>query len=481
MDGKSTQLPWEALQHAEGDIPWPALYNFAAAIVADPLVVDKLIDLYEQAVDSDYGQEHYEEFYIPAIFALAAPQLSDERRSEIGAFLVQKLAEAGHNDGDLLMEVLVAACGSMGPVVLPTVLETIAKELDHRGAWFHLWGLMELAAKTEDSELRNRVIQACVELLQQADRGEIEPIDAIDAAWTLALMGCRDCAVLLGRLKKKSPKCFGRADYAEALQLLKGHLDYTPLPNLWEMPVKEWLEPRWKMAKQWYEEHQGSNYEDDDFEAGDRRAMLLAERFMQSQHAQGLAGELFEDAGFITYNLLQYAWVYAGAAPEELNEAVLDQVLLEVFPRKITADRELFEKVAPVTEALLRWLESEGVLSDTTALVETVHSWAEAIVAEGMDSRNWGMGKSFMMQAMADGVNIEDQEAMRIYMAEYSLRQLMRKKYSDLPDPEGSSPPIPIVEHSPKIGRNEPCPCGSGKKYKKCCGRVDSHLGMYDS
>ena len=22
-----------------------------------------------------------------------------------------------------------------------------------------------------------------------------------------------------------------------------------------------------------------------------------------------------------------------------------------------------------------------------------------------------------------------------------------------------------------KIGRNDPCPCGSGKKYKKCCGR----------
>jgi len=25
---------------------------------------------------------------------------------------------------------------------------------------------------------------------------------------------------------------------------------------------------------------------------------------------------------------------------------------------------------------------------------------------------------------------------------------------------------------SPKIGRNEPCPCGSGKKYKRCCGEV---------
>src|SRR5208283_3638077 len=25
---------------------------------------------------------------------------------------------------------------------------------------------------------------------------------------------------------------------------------------------------------------------------------------------------------------------------------------------------------------------------------------------------------------------------------------------------------------SPKIGRNQPCPCGSGLKFKKCCGRL---------
>lgn len=29
----------------------------------------------------------------------------------------------------------------------------------------------------------------------------------------------------------------------------------------------------------------------------------------------------------------------------------------------------------------------------------------------------------------------------------------------------------PVVRESPKIGRNDPCPCGSGRKYKKCCGR----------
>lgn len=28
----------------------------------------------------------------------------------------------------------------------------------------------------------------------------------------------------------------------------------------------------------------------------------------------------------------------------------------------------------------------------------------------------------------------------------------------------------PVVREEPKIGRNDPCTCGSGKKYKKCCG-----------
>ena len=27
-----------------------------------------------------------------------------------------------------------------------------------------------------------------------------------------------------------------------------------------------------------------------------------------------------------------------------------------------------------------------------------------------------------------------------------------------------------VKREAPKIGRNDPCPCGSGKKYKKCCG-----------
>ena len=30
----------------------------------------------------------------------------------------------------------------------------------------------------------------------------------------------------------------------------------------------------------------------------------------------------------------------------------------------------------------------------------------------------------------------------------------------------------PIPTHVDKTGRNDPCPCSSGKKYKKCCGQT---------
>jgi tetratricopeptide (TPR) repeat protein len=40
--------------------------------------------------------------------------------------------------------------------------------------------------------------------------------------------------------------------------------------------------------------------------------------------------------------------------------------------------------------------------------------------------------------------------------------------FDDATAPPDFSPP-PRLTKAPKIGRNDPCPCGSGKKYKKCC------------
>jgi len=35
---------------------------------------------------------------------------------------------------------------------------------------------------------------------------------------------------------------------------------------------------------------------------------------------------------------------------------------------------------------------------------------------------------------------------------------------------EGPAEQQPVRREGAKVGRNAPCPCGSGKKYKKCCG-----------
>ncbi|MBQ7410505.1 MAG: preprotein translocase subunit SecA [Clostridia bacterium] len=42
---------------------------------------------------------------------------------------------------------------------------------------------------------------------------------------------------------------------------------------------------------------------------------------------------------------------------------------------------------------------------------------------------------------------------------------------SAAPKTNQTSKAQPVVNDGPKVGRNDPCPCGSGKKYKQCCGK----------
>ncbi len=43
-------------------------------------------------------------------------------------------------------------------------------------------------------------------------------------------------------------------------------------------------------------------------------------------------------------------------------------------------------------------------------------------------------------------------------------------KPEDISDLERFLNPPKVERRQPKVGRNDPCPCGSGKKFKKCCG-----------
>ncbi len=74
-----------------------------------------------------------------------------------------------------------------------------------------------------------------------------------------------------------------------------------------------------------------------------------------------------------------------------------------------------------------------------------------------------------------------DDEGMVEFRAAYSMdglreehheKALFEKRDGQWIYVEGEVIPETVVREGPKVGRNDPCPCGSGKKYKKCCGQA---------
>jgi uncharacterized protein YecA (UPF0149 family) len=56
------------------------------------------------------------------------------------------------------------------------------------------------------------------------------------------------------------------------------------------------------------------------------------------------------------------------------------------------------------------------------------------------------------------------------YLKGYTSEELfMQEKQTLRPLPNKKGEVISLQTRQ-KIGRNDPCPCGSGKKFKKCCG-----------
>ena len=219
-------------------------------------------------------------------------------------------------------------------------------------------------------------------------------------------------------------------------------------------------------------------FDDDDPEAGEKRADELTNRFVASAAFAELPEDVRPDAGFVAYNVLAYAAIYEGARPEELNDRVLREVLMEVFPRKVTADPESFKNAAPVAAALVRWLGSEGILKDADRLAARVAKWSDRIAANAADESRWGMAKGFSMFAKAQGLDPTDPKDMAKATLEFNRRMAAPRVEAPPEEDYLSLPPgETIVRDSPKVGRNDPCPCGSGKKYKKCCGRSGAEGG----
>jgi len=191
------------------------------------------------------------------------------------------------------------------------------------------------------------------------------------------------------------------------------------------------------------------------------------------------------------------------AHPEEWNLKGLDDMVQKLFTLKLNfagrADGIRPAEVAPeiigaVKEHLRRKEEQYGkelmdYLVKMIMLQSIDNHWKDHLLAmdhlkEGIGLRGYGQ-KDPIREYQKEGYDmfmdmtarIKEDVVEKLCMVQiYSqqdveeIREEARQEYimnrgEDVPEN------APVRREKAKVGRNDPCPCGSGKKYKKCCGR----------
>ena len=99
--------------------------------------------------------------------------------------------------------------------------------------------------------------------------------------------------------------------------------------------------------------------------------------------------------------------------------------------------------------------------------VEATRSWSEKSKWLSLKILRTEKGGSADQEGKVEFIATFVQDGLRDQHHEIS--HFMRKDGEWLFE-EGEIVPTTMVREGPKVGRNDPCPCGSGKKYKKCCG-----------
>lgn len=121
------------------------------------------------------------------------------------------------------------------------------------------------------------------------------------------------------------------------------------------------------------------------------------------------------------------------------------------------------------------------------------HEWEGKPVLDG-EPWAWGFGEGMKLRADAWeaiyesdlaplmrpiyllGAEEIEEEEMTLVDTPLKCHKLTVEMEAAIPDihrfwlPRRKSAVKTVQREEPKVGRNDPCPCGSGKKYKKCCG-----------
>jgi preprotein translocase subunit SecA len=189
--------------------------------------------------------------------------------------------------------------------------------------------------------------------------------------------------------------------------------------------------------------------------------------------------------------------------PEDWDLKGLDEEIFRHFTLKLNlveTARELgseaiCERIIAEVKTLLRNKETEygkplmDYLMKVIMLQSIDTQWKENLLAmdhlkEGIGLRGYGQ-KDPVREYQKEGYNMFMEMISRVkedsieklclvkIRREEEVQRIEEKQRKDYVMSRGEDTPATatIKRETAKVGRNDPCPCGSGKKYKKCCGQ----------
>jgi|GEM_PF-2549311 len=151
----------------------------------------------------------------------------------------------------------------------------------------------------------------------------------------------------------------------------------------------------------------------------------------------------------------------------------------EVFAPLLRADasKEALQAavlaLADVEEAVAECLDSRRMPLEILGNRDALQEWAKGYMAVAIDDEAWFANRlcsrdlDTIAPIAAGDWPEDDVRAFDQVVAELSIAA--RLSFSTLLDASLSPPSSTFRREEPKVGRNDPCPCGSGKKFKKCC------------
>ena len=150
----------------------------------------------------------------------------------------------------------------------------------------------------------------------------------------------------------------------------------------------------------------------------------------------------------------------------------------EVYDVAVIFDKEKGLYAIPFYETFTKIFEDKDLVKNAKACIE--YFLRNDSVPDSILKRVADENKNFMEVINGFlGKNYTFDELIKEFKSEYLRNTLYSSAtilycsnaFSDVFDVI-SAPKVEHIKPDHKIGRNEPCPCGSGKKYKNCCGKA---------